>query len=31
MFIKTKRGWELPEREATPEHVYFNQIGRAHV
>lgn len=25
MFIKTKRGWELPEREATPEHVYFNR------
>lgn len=25
MFVKRKRGWELPEREATPEHVYFNR------
>ncbi len=25
MFIKTKRGWEIPEREATPEHVFFNR------
>src|SRR5262249_4933289 len=22
MWIKVKRGWELPERAATPEHVY---------
>ncbi len=29
MFIKTKRGWEIPEREATPEHVFVNpRIGR---
>ncbi len=25
MFIKTKRGWEIPEREATPEHVFFSR------
>ncbi len=25
MFIKRKRGWEIPEREATPESVYFNR------
>ncbi len=25
MFIKTQRGWEIPEREATPEHVFFNR------
>ncbi len=25
MFIKVKRGWEIPEREATPEHVFFNR------
>ncbi len=31
MLIKTPRGWEIPEREATPEHVYWNrrQILRA--
>ena len=27
MFIKTKRGWELPESAATPESVY---LGRRH-
>ena len=27
MFIKIKRGWEMPEREATPEGVY---LGRRH-
>lgn len=25
MFIKVKRGWEIPEREATPEYVFFNR------
>ena len=25
MFIKMKRGWEIPERLATPEHVFFNR------
>jgi sulfoxide reductase catalytic subunit YedY len=25
MLIKTPRGWEIPEREATPESVYFNR------
>ena len=25
MFIKVKRGWEIPERLATPEHVFFNR------
>jgi len=25
MFIKMKRGWEIPEREATPENVFFNR------
>jgi sulfoxide reductase catalytic subunit YedY len=25
MLIKVKRGWEIPEREATPEHVFFNR------
>ena len=25
MFIKMKRGWEIPERHATPEHVFFNR------
>jgi len=25
MFILKKRGWELPEREATPESVYLNR------
>jgi sulfoxide reductase catalytic subunit YedY len=25
MFIRKKRGWELPEREATLEHVFFNR------
>jgi sulfoxide reductase catalytic subunit YedY len=25
MFIKVKRGWEIPEREATSEHVFFNR------
>jgi sulfoxide reductase catalytic subunit YedY len=24
-YIKIPRGWEIPEREATPEHVYFNR------
>jgi sulfoxide reductase catalytic subunit YedY len=25
MFIKVRRGWEIPERLATPEHVFFNR------
>jgi len=25
MFIKPKRGWEIPERLATPEHLFFNR------
>lgn len=25
MLIKIPQGWELPEREATPEHVYLNR------
>lgn len=25
MLIKVPRGWEIPEREATPESVYFNR------
>lgn len=25
MLIKIKRGWELPESQATPEHVFFNR------
>jgi len=25
MFIKTKRGWEIPESAATPESVFFNR------
>ncbi len=25
MLIRVPRGWEIPEREATPEHVYFNR------
>ena len=25
MLIKIPRGWEIPEREATPEHVYLNR------
>jgi sulfoxide reductase catalytic subunit YedY len=25
MFIKRRRGWEIPEREATPEAAYFNR------
>ena len=25
MFIKKKRGWEIPERDATPEHLFFNR------
>jgi sulfoxide reductase catalytic subunit YedY len=25
MFIKSKRGWEIPESLATPEHVFFNR------
>jgi len=25
MFIKLKRGWEIPERQATPEHLFFNR------
>ena len=25
MLIKVKRGWEIPERLATPEHVFFNR------
>ena len=25
MLIKIRRGWEMPEREATPEHVYMNR------
>ncbi|MEO7143365.1 MAG: protein-methionine-sulfoxide reductase catalytic subunit MsrP [Bryobacteraceae bacterium] len=25
MLIKTPHGWEISEREATPEHVYFNR------
>ena len=25
MHIRRRRGWELPEHEATPEHVFFNR------
>jgi sulfoxide reductase catalytic subunit YedY len=25
MLIRIPKGWELPEREATPEHVYWNR------
>jgi methionine sulfoxide reductase catalytic subunit len=25
MFIRTRRGWEIPEREATPEHLAFGR------
>ena len=25
MLIKIPRGWEIPEREATPESFYFNR------
>jgi sulfoxide reductase catalytic subunit YedY len=25
MFIKKRRGWEIPERDATPEHLFFNR------
>ena len=25
MLIKIRKGWEMPEREATPEHIYFNR------
>ena len=25
MLIKVKRGWELPERDVTPEDVFFNR------
>jgi len=25
MLIKVKRGWELPEAAATPEHVFLNR------
>jgi methionine sulfoxide reductase catalytic subunit len=25
MLIKIPQGWEIPEREVTPEHVYFNR------
>lgn len=25
MWIKIKRGWEMPESQATPEHIYFNR------
>src|SRR5690242_16037729 len=25
MLIKIPRGWEIPERDATPEHVYLNR------
>jgi hypothetical protein len=25
MFIKIKRGWEMPERDATPEGVYLKR------
>ena len=25
MLIKIPKGWEIPEREATPEHVYLNR------
>jgi sulfoxide reductase catalytic subunit YedY len=25
MLIKTPRGWEIPEREATPEHAHFSR------
>ncbi len=27
MLIRTPRGWEIPEREATPESVYHNRRG----
>lgn len=25
MFIRSRRGWELPESAATPEHIFFNR------
>ena len=25
MLIKRRRGWELPESAATPEHLYWNR------
>src|SRR5262245_3094306 len=25
MLIKIKRGWEIPEREATPEHIFHDR------
>ncbi len=25
MLIRTPRGWEIPEREATPEHIFLNR------
>ena len=25
MLIKIRKGWEIPEREATPEHVFMNR------
>lgn len=25
MLVRIRRGWEIPEREATPEHVYLNR------
>ncbi|MFN7920731.1 MAG: protein-methionine-sulfoxide reductase catalytic subunit MsrP [Bryobacteraceae bacterium] len=25
MLIKTPKGWEIPDREATPEHIYWNR------
>ena len=27
MFIRHKKGWEIPEREATPEALFFNRRG----
>ncbi|MFQ5973264.1 MAG: protein-methionine-sulfoxide reductase catalytic subunit MsrP [Alphaproteobacteria bacterium] len=31
MFVKIRRGWELPEREATPEHIFHQrrQLSKA--
>ena len=25
MLIKSKKGWEIPEREATPQEIFFNR------
>jgi len=25
MYVKRRRGWEIPESQATPEHVYLSR------